>query len=157
MGLTHIDKDGNAVMVDVSQKQVTERQATACGFIKMNEQCFRTILEKTNKKGDVLAVAQTAGIMAAKQTANLIPLCHNLLLTSSKILFQLDEEKNTVGVNCTVTCSGQTGVEMEALTGASVALLTIYDMCKAVDKKMVINNVHLVEKTGGKSGTFRFE
>ena len=109
------------------------------------------------KKGDVLGVAQVAGIMATKQTADLIPLCHRLNLTKSEVIFSLDSAACTITARCTVKCDGKTGVEMEALTGVSAALLTVYDMCKAVDKRMVLSDIHLVEKQGGKSGDFHFE
>lgn len=157
MEFTHIDTNGNAVMVDVSEKAVTKRTAAAVGKITMSEECFAAVKSGTAKKGDVLGVAQVAGIMATKKTAELIPLCHLLNLTRSEIVFQMLEEERAVEVLCTVSCTGKTGVEMEALTGASVALLTIYDMCKAIDKRMVIQQVHLVEKHGGKSGDFFYE
>lgn len=156
MGFSHVDNYGNAVMVDVSEKEVTRRKAVATGSISMNEKCFRMVQERTVKKGDVLGVAQVAGIMAAKNTAQLIPLCHSLNLTKSKVEFNLHPESCEIHIVCTVCCNGQTGVEMEALTGASVGLLTVYDMCKSMDKNMIISNIHLVEKTGGKSGDFRF-
>lgn len=157
MGLTHIDANGNAVMVDVSGKTPTHRTAVAVGRISMSEACFAAVRDGTAKKGDVLAVAQVAGILAAKRTADLIPLCHVLNLTKSAVVFRLLPESSQVEAVCTVSCEGKTGVEMEALTGVSVALLTIYDMCKAIDKRMVIESVHLVEKHGGKSGDFRFD
>lgn len=157
MGLTHIDANGNAVMVDVSGKTPTHRTAVAAGRISMSEACFAAVRDGTAKKGDVLAVAQVAGILAAKRTADLIPLCHVLNLTKSAVVFRLLPESSQVEAVCTVSCEGTTGVEMEALTGVSVALLTIYDMCKAIDKRMVIESVHLVEKHGGKSGDFRFD
>lgn len=151
---THFDKEGNAVMVDVSEKEITSRVAVATGEIMVNEEIMTAIRDKSMKKGDVLGVARVAGIMAVKQTASLIPMCHTLLITKSAIDFELTE--NMVRVYCTVGCEGKTGVEMEALTGATVALLTIYDMCKAVSKEMVISDVHLVTKSGGKSGDFVF-
>lgn len=157
MDLTHIDANGNAVMVDVSEKQPTHRTAAAVGRISMNEECFAAVRDGKAKKGDVLAVAQVAGIMATKRTSDLIPLCHVLNLTKSSVTFRLVQDKRQVEVTCTVSCEGKTGVEMEALTGASVALLTVYDMCKAIDKRMVIEAVHLVEKHGGKSGDFLFD
>lgn len=157
MSLTHIDANGNAVMVDVSEKLPTHRTAVAVGRISMSEACFAAVRDGTAKKGDVLAVAQVAGIMATKRTSDLIPLCHVLNLTKCSVTFRLLPERHQVEVTCTVSCDGKTGVEMEALTGASVALLTIYDMCKAIDKRMVIEAVHLVEKHGGKSGDFRFD
>lgn len=153
---THIDAGGNAVMVDVSAKQPTSRTAVAVGRIAMSAECFAMVAEGRAQKGDVLGVAQVAGIMAAKRTSELIPLCHGLNLTKSAVEFRLLEQQHAVEAVCTVRCDGKTGVEMEALTGVSVALLTVYDMCKAVDKRMVISDVHLVEKHGGKSGDFYF-
>ncbi len=154
---THIDANGNAVMVDVGGKNITARSATAVGRISMSGECFALVSQGRMKKGDVLGVAQVAGIMAAKRTSELIPLCHPLLTTHCSVEFELFPEQRQIAASCTVECWGQTGVEMEALTGASVALLTVYDMCKAVDKRMVISDVHLREKHGGKSGDFTFE
>ena len=154
MELTHLDKNGNAVMVDVSEKEVTHRIATACGKIMVSQEILASIKENTNKKGDVLAVARVAGIMAAKRTSELIPLCHLLMLTKCTVDFTINEEENYIEASCTVKTDGKTGVEMEALTGVQIALLTIYDMCKAIDKKMVITDVHLLSKSGGKSGEF---
>ncbi len=154
---THIDANGNAVMVDVGGKDVTARSATAVGRISMSGKCFALVAQGRMKKGDVLGVAQVAGIMAAKRTSELIPLCHPLLTTRCAVEFELFPEENQIAAACTVECRGQTGVEMEALTGVSVALLTVYDMCKAVDRGMVISDVHLREKHGGKSGDFIFE
>ena len=152
--LTHFDAQGNAVMVDVTDKAVTQREAIASGKIKVNEAVFKAITNGTVKKGDVLGVARVAGIMAAKKTWELIPMCHPLMLTKCNIDFTLDEETLTVEARCLVKVSGQTGVEMEALTGVNIALLTIYDMCKAIDKGMVISDVKLLEKQGGKSGHY---
>ena len=157
MEFTHIDAHGNAVMVDVSAKDATERQATAVGRITMRADCFAAVRDGRAKKGDVLGVAQVAGIMAAKRTADLIPLCHRLNLTGCEVRFTLDEQAHAIEARCTARCTGQTGVEMEALTGASAALLTIYDMCKALDRGMVISDIRLLEKRGGKSGVFRAE
>ena len=154
MELTHLDKNGNAIMVDVSEKEVTHRTATACGKILVNQEILASIKENTNKKGDVLAVARIAGIMAAKRTSELIPLCHLLMLTKCTVDFTIDEEECYIEASCTVKTDGKTGVEMEALIGVQIALLTIYDMCKAIDKKMVIADVHLLSKSGGKSGEF---
>ncbi len=154
MELTHLDKNGNAVMVDVSEKEVTHRTAIACGKILVSQEILASIKENTNKKGDVLAVARVAGIMAAKRTSELIPLCHLLVLTKCTVDFTINEEENYIEASCTVKTDGKTGVEMEALTGVQIALLTIYDMCKAIDKKMVITDVHLLSKSGGKSGEF---
>ena len=154
---THFNQDGEAIMVDVSQKDITMRIAIAEGSIKVNQEVFRSIKEQTNKKGDVLAVARIAGIMAAKKTSDMIPLCHPLFITKVTIDFELDEENYMIKAIATTKVNGKTGVEMEALHAVSVTLLTIYDMCKAIDKHMVMSEVHLVEKTGGKSGDFRFE
>ena len=154
MELTHLDKNGNAIMVDVSEKEVTHRIATACGKITVSQEILTSIKENTNKKGDVLAVARVAGIMAAKRTSELIPLCHLLVLTKCTVDFTINEEEKYIEAICTVKTDGKTGVEMEALTGVQIALLTIYDMCKAIDKKMVITDVHLLAKSGGKSGEF---
>lgn len=154
MELTHLDKNGNAVMVDVSEKEVTHRTAIACGKILVSQEILDSIKENTNKKGDVLAVARVAGIMAAKRTSELIPLCHLLMISKCTVDFTINEEENYIEASCTVKTDGKTGVEMEALTGVQIALLTIYDMCKAIDKKMVITDVHLLAKSGGKSGEF---
>ncbi len=152
--LTHFDEQGQAIMVDVTQKPDTDRTAIAKGRIRMSAETLRVIRDGTAAKGDVLGVARIAGIMAAKRTGELIPLCHPLPLGKCAIDFTLFEETNEVEAVCTASLRGQTGVEMEALTGVSVALLTIYDMCKAIDKRMEIGGVHLAKKTGGKSGTF---
>jgi cyclic pyranopterin phosphate synthase len=152
--LTHFDRNGSAVMVDVTEKSSTHRVATAKGKIKVNAETFEAICRGTAKKGDVLGVARIAGIMAAKKTPELIPLCHPLMLTECTVDFSTNAEKLEVEAVCTVKVTGQTGVEMEALTGVSVALLTIYDMCKAIDKSMEISTIRLVRKSGGKSGEF---
>ncbi len=154
--LTHFDENGNAYMVDVSDKDITKRTATAQGSIAVSRDVMDAVTGKKIKKGDVLTVAQTAGIMGTKRTSDLIPMCHTLSLNNAGVSFEIDEEACTITAVCTAVCEGRTGVEMEALTGVSVALLTIYDMCKSVDKRMVISDIHLVEKTGGKSGDFRF-
>jgi cyclic pyranopterin phosphate synthase len=138
-------------MVDVSAKEITARAAVAKGIITVNAQTMTAILEGTSKKGDVLGVARIAGIMAAKRTADLIPLCHPLIFDTCKIDFNIDEDKLQIEAVCTVKLSGKTGAEMEALTGVSVALLTVYDMCKALDQGMVIGGIRLWEKSGGKS------
>ena len=153
--LTHFDAAGNAAMVDVTQKPVTDREAVAEGWIRVGPEAMRAILEGTAQKGDVLGVARVSGIMAAKQTSQLIPLCHPLPIGKSAVDFRTDEASGTVTATCAVRVTGQTGVELEALTGVSVALLTIYDMLKAVDRGMEIGGIRLMEKTGGKSGTFR--
>lgn len=153
-GLTHFDQKGNAVMVDVSEKEITSRMAIAEGFIKVNKAVFDAICNGTAKKGDVLGVARVAGIMGAKRTFEMIPMCHPLLLTKCTVDFKLFEAELMVKASCLVKVNGQTGVEMEALTGVNIALLTIYDMCKAMDKGMVISDVRLMEKQGGKSGHY---
>ena len=154
---THFDDKGNARMVDVSAKDVTRRSATAKGSISVSRDVMDAVLGKKIKKGDVFTVAQVAGIMGTKRTADLIPMCHPLSLTNAEVRFDIDEEACSITVFCTAVTDGKTGVEMEALTGVSVALLTIYDMCKAIDKRMVMGDIHLVEKTGGKSGHFSYE
>ena len=151
---SHFNEDGRATMVDVGGKDVTERVAVAVGRILVNEQCFEMIRTGGHKKGDVLGTAQIAGIMAAKKTPDIIPMCHPIMITGANIRFNLNEEDLAVEIEATVKCSGVTGVEMEALTAASAAALTIYDMCKAVQKDMVIDQIHLVSKSGGKSGDF---
>ena len=152
--LTHFDERGNARMVDVGDKDVTERVATARASVVMQPATLALIRDKKAAKGDVLAVAQLAGIMAAKKTPDLIPLCHPLALSSVQVTLTLDAQRNAVDIEATCKLKGRTGVEMEALTAASVAALTVYDMCKAVDRGMVISEVKLVHKSGGKSGTF---
>lgn len=152
--LTHFNQEGNAIMVDVSDKAITSRLAIATGFIKVNREVFAAIKDKTAKKGDVLSVARIAGIMAAKKTSDLIPLCHPLFLTKVTIDFKLDEANLTIQAIATTKVNGKTGVEMEALHAVSVSLLTIYDMCKALDRSMEITNIHLVHKEGGKSGIY---
>jgi cyclic pyranopterin phosphate synthase len=153
--LTHLDEQGHALMVDVGDKTVTARQAVAQGEVQMQPATLQTIRSGDTPKGDVLAAARIAGIMAAKRTPDLIPLCHPLLLSKVTVAFELDEAASRVIITATVRCQGQTGVEMEALTAVSVAALTIYDMAKALDKGMVIGNVRLLEKQGGKSGDWR--
>ncbi len=152
-GLTHLDADGAARMVDVSAKAVTAREAVASGRIDMSREAASAIAQGLVKKGDVLAVARVAGIMAAKRTADLIPLCHPIALSAVTVDFDLDD--SGVTVTAAARTAGQTGVEMEALTAASVALLTVYDMAKALDKAMVIGGIRLIAKTGGKSGDWR--
>jgi cyclic pyranopterin phosphate synthase len=147
-----MDQNGNALMVDISAKQPTVRTAVAEGMISLSAQTMRMVREGGNAKGDVLSVAQLAGIMAAKRTAGLIPLCHPLPLTGCRVL--LEPLENCVRATCAVKTTHVTGVEMEALTGVSVALLTVYDMCKAMDKSMEISGIRLLKKTGGKSGGF---
>ena len=155
MALTHIDNQGNAVMVDVGGKDATAREATAAGRIRMSAGCFAAVRDGEANKGDVLGVARVAGIMAVKRTPDLIPLCHVLNITKAGVEFSLHPDSLEVEAVCTVRTFGQTGVEMEALAGVSVALLTIYDMCKAIDKGMEIRGICLLEKSGGKSGLYR--
>ena len=154
MEWNHFDENGNAVMVDVSGKEITERIAVASGKIRVNDAVMSAIVTHTAKKGDVLTVARVAGIMGTKQTSNLIPMCHPLCLNKCTIDFEVNEAENIIRALCTVKVSGKTGVEMEALMGVNVALLTIYDMCKAMDRAMEIFDVHLEKKDGGKSGLF---
>lgn len=152
--LTHFDKEGNAWMVDVGEKAETERVAVACGKIYVSGEVFDAVRNKTAKKGDVLGVARVAGIMGAKKTSELIPLCHILMLTKCSIEFNLHEEECSIEAVCTVKTFGKTGVEMEALTGVNIALLTVYDMCKAMDRGMKISDICLLKKDGGKSGLY---
>lgn len=151
---THFDKEGNAIMVDVTDKAVTERIAVAEGYIRVSAEVFDAIVNRTAAKGDVLGTARIAGIMATKRTADLIPMCHPLMLTKVSIDFVPEKENLRIGCRCTAKLAGRTGVEMEALTGVSVALLTVYDMCKAMDRSMELSEIRLVEKQGGKSGHF---
>jgi cyclic pyranopterin phosphate synthase len=153
-GFTHFDKEGKARMVDVSDKAETERSATAKGSVLMQPATLALIKDGGLKKGDVLGVARLAGIMGAKRTPDLIPLCHPLALTSVQIDLTLDEARNAVDITATCKLTGKTGVEMEALTAVSVAALTVYDMCKAVDKGMQIVDIRLTHKSGGKSGAY---
>ena len=153
--LTHLDASGRARMVDVSDKGETVRSATARGRVLMRRETLRLIQAGGVPKGDVFAVAQVAGVMAAKRTADLIPLCHPLPISSVELAFELDDAASAVEITATARVVGKTGVEMEALTAVGVAALTIYDMCKAVDKDMVIDRIRLVHKVGGKSGEYR--
>jgi len=155
--LTHIDAAGRPRMVDITDKADTQREAVAKGVVRMKASTFDLLKKGKMAKGDVLAVAQLAGIMAAKQTPNLIPLCHPLLIGDIKVKFSLDEGNNAVEITTMVRSTGKTGVEMEALTATAVTALTIYDMCKAVDRGMRIENIRLVRKSGGKSGTINLE
>jgi cyclic pyranopterin phosphate synthase len=152
--LTHFDESGNAVMVDVSGKEVTDRTAVASGSVRMQPETIRRILDGGIKKGDVLAVAQLAGIMGAKRTPDLIPLCHPLSLASVKLSLTVNEAAQEIDIEAICRVTGQTGVEMEALTAVTVAALTIYDMCKAIDRSMVIGEIKLMHKSGGTSGTW---
>ena len=154
MEFTHFDENKNAVMVDVSDKDITDRVAVATGRITLCDEAMEAIKGRKIKKGDVLTVAQVAGIMGQKRTSELIPMCHNINLTGSKITFEI--EGNDIVVFSKAKTAGKTGVEMEALMGVNIALLTVYDMCKAIDKRMLISDIHLLEKKGGKSGDFFF-
>ncbi len=151
---SHFDDDGNAIMVDVSKKNETERVATASGRISMSLEAYKLVKDGSMAKGDVLGVARVAGIMAAKKVDSLIPLCHPLAVTKVHIDFSYFDDSRQIGIEATVGITGKTGVEMEALTAVSITALTIYDMCKAVDKAMIISDICLMKKTGGKSGTF---
>ena len=155
--LTHLDDKGHARMVDVGEKKATRRQATASGQIFMTPETLKLIVLGDNKKGDALSVARIAGIMAAKQTSTLIPLCHPLMLTKVAVDLKIDQKGSSVSCVATVQTKGQTGVEMEALTAVNIALLTVYDMCKANDKGMVISDIKLLSKSGGKSGEWQRE
>ena len=157
MEFTHFDGQGNAWMVDVGEKADTRREAVARGSIFMSPECFEKVQQGAMKKGDVLAVARVAGIMGAKKTWELIPLCHVLNLTKLSVDFEMDEKRHGITAVCTARTTGKTGVEMEALTAVSTAALTVYDMCKAVQRDMVITDVRLLEKTGGVHGDFRRE
>lgn len=153
MQLTHFNEKGDAIMVDIGQKDSTLRRAVATGRIYANQEVMQAIRQGGNKKGDILGTARIAAIMGAKNTSLLIPLCHNITLTKCTVEFEIKEDYLTV--ICTACSQGQTGVEMEALTGASVALLTVYDMCKAADKAMTVTDIRLEEKSGGKSGDYK--
>jgi cyclic pyranopterin phosphate synthase len=153
-GLTHLDESGRARMVDVSDKDITRREATARGLVLMQPETARLIAAGSVAKGDVLAVAQVAGVMGAKRTSDLIPMCHPLPITGVDMAFDLDVERGQLEIRATVRVTGRTGVEMEALTAVSVAALTVYDMCKAVDRGMTISEIQLLHKMGGKSGEF---
>lgn len=154
---THFNGQGEAVMVDVSEKKETVREATASGRIRMTEMCYQKVKQGDLTKGDVAGVARIAGIMGAKKTSDLIPLCHILNLHKVEISFIYHDEECSIEARCTARTTGKTGVEMEALTGVSVALLTIYDMCKAIEKGMEIGEIRLLKKTGGKSGDWSRE
>lgn len=154
MGFTHFNEDGRAKMVDVGDKDNTNRVARASCYIEMKKETLEAIIDGQIKKGDVLSVAQVGGIMASKKTAELIPMCHNIFLTGCNITFSIDEENNRINIVAEVKTTGKTGVEMEALTAASTTALTIYDMCKAIDREMIIGDIKLLEKKGGKSGHF---
>ncbi|MBO4831338.1 MAG: cyclic pyranopterin monophosphate synthase MoaC [Oscillospiraceae bacterium] len=151
---THFNENGRARMVDVTEKSETQRTAIAAGRVLVNRETFELIRTGGMKKGDVLTTAQIGGIMGAKRTADIIPMCHPIFISGIDIDFEMDEEACAVNITATAKCTGVTGVEMEALTAVSVAALTVYDMCKAVQKDMVISDIRLLKKTGGKSGTF---
>ena len=154
---THFDEQGQSKMVDVSEKAVTKREAVVRGIVKMQPKTFEMIVNKEIYKGDVLEVARVAGIMGAKQTSTLIPMCHPLNITGVEISYNLKPTESAIEIEATVRITGKTGVEMEALTAVSVSALTIYDMCKAVDRGMIISDIRLIRKSGGKSGTFQAE
>jgi len=155
--LTHFNNEGHAKMVDVSDKESTIREAVACGTVYVNAETFNAIIKGEGKKGDVLAVAQVAGIMAAKKTSDVIPMCHPVNITEVDISFLPNKESNTIKITATVRSKGETGVEMEALTAVSVTALTIYDMCKSIQKDIKIGDIYLIKKTGGKSGDYTHE
>ncbi len=154
MEFTHINEEGRAKMVDVSEKCDTLREAIAVGSISMKKETLQKIKDGSISKGDVLSVAQVGGIMGAKSTSQIIPMCHAIMISGCDISFNVDLDNNKIEITATTKTIGKTGIEMEALTAVSVAALTIYDMCKAIDREMVINNIMLVKKTGGKSGLF---
>lgn len=155
MDLTHINEQGRAKMVDVSEKEDTAREAIAVGSIYMKKETLERIKEGGIKKGDVLSVAQVGGIMGAKNTSNIIPMCHPINISGCNISFKLDFENSKIDIEASAKTVGKTGIEMEALTAVSIAALTIYDMCKAIDREMTISNIMLIKKSGGKSGLFQ--
>ena len=153
----HFDNNGNAQMIDISNKEITARKAIAAGKIKVSQEVIEIIESKSNKKGDVLGVARIAGIQAAKRTADIIPLAHQLNISKIKITFALDQENTSILCNAEVVCTGKTGVEIEALHAVQISLLTIYDMCKYLHRGMEISDIHLISKEGGKSGSYLFK
>lgn len=153
--LSHINSEGKAEMVDVSEKEITTRTAEAYGEVKVSKEIFNAIKNNSVQKGDVLSIAKFAGIQAAKKTSELIPLCHNIFISKIDVELKINSKKKTVEIKSFAKTTAQTGIEMEALTAASVAALTVYDMCKAIDKSMVISEIKLLSKTGGKSGYYR--
>lgn len=155
--LTHMDETGRPKMVDITEKPDTHRQAVAKGLVRMQPATLELIKKGQTAKGDVLSTAKLAGIMAAKRTPDLIPLCHPILIGDARIEFSIDDKESTVAITTTIESTGKTGVEMEALTATAVAALTIYDMCKAVDRGMSIESIRLIKKSGGKSGTITLE
>ena len=152
--LTHIDENGRPKMVEVSEKPDTLREATAKATIYMQKETLERVVDGQMAKGDVLSVAQTAGIMAAKNTASAIPMCHNIFISGVEMDFQINQDRNSIDIYATTRTMGKTGIEMEAMHAVSIAALTIYDMCKAIDRRMVISDIMLLKKSGGKSGTF---
>ena len=152
---THFDEYGNAIMADISNKSITARQAVAAGKITMSKECYEAVKGGTVKKGDVLGTARLAGIMGAKQTSSLLPLCHILSIEQASIDFTLNDDEHTITAECCIKVTDKTGAEMEALTGVSIALLTVYDMCKSIDKSMTISDICLLKKHGGKSGEYK--
>ena len=157
MEFTHFNESGDARMVDVSAKEATLRTASAAGFVSMTKETLALVAEGRMRKGDVLGVAQVAGIMAAKKTSDLIPMCHPVPITGADITFRISDDPSGIEIHAEVRCKGETGVEMEALTAVSVAALTIYDMCKAVERGIRIGDIRLLAKSGGKSGDYRAE
>lgn len=157
INFSHFDDEGNAVMVDITGKKITLRTASASGIIKVNSEIIERIISGSIEKGDVLGVARVAGIMAVKRTSDIIPMCHPILIGKCSIDFSIDHEKSLIKAFCNVTTEGKTGVEMEALTGVTASLLTVYDMCKAVDRRMLIGDIHLETKSGGRSGDFKYQ
>jgi cyclic pyranopterin phosphate synthase len=157
MELTHVDKDGKAKMVDVGHKPDTQRQAKARGYVKMSREAYDTVRKGQGPKGDVFGVAKIAGIMGAKKTAELVPLCHPLPIHFVDVLYDFADSEQTIGITSTVKTKGPTGVEMEAITAVMITALTIYDMCKAIDKAIELGPFYLLEKSGGKSGQYRRE
>ncbi len=154
MELTHINEEGRAKMVDISEKEETVREAVAIGYVSMKRETLERVKKGTISKGDVLAVAQVGGIMGAKNTPQIIPMCHSIMISGCDIKFKMDFENSRIKITATTKTVGRTGIEMEALTAVSTAALTIYDMCKAIDREMIINNIMLIRKSGGKSGIF---
>ena len=156
MEFSHFNKDGKAYMVDVSEKNKTKREARAFGKIKVSQEVIEKLTNHQMKKGEVLGVARVAGIMGMKKTSDIIPMCHSIFMSGCEINFEIKEELGEIHIYSIAKTVGETGIEMEALTGVTTAALTIYDMCKSVDKRMVISDIHLLTKTGGKSGDFKF-
>lgn len=156
MDFTHFNNDGKAYMIDVSEKTKTKRVARAFGKIKVSQEVISKLINREVEKGDVLGTARIAGIMAIKRTSDIIPMCHSIFMSGCDMDFKILEKENEIHIFAEAKTIGETGIEMEVLTGVSVAALTIYDMCKSIDKRMVISDIHLLSKTGGKSGDFKF-